>query len=404
MNRNGILWLAAAAVAVIAIVIVIGLRSPEQTGRTASPSPSLTASARATATASASATSSTPATASTAPGGAIYDDGFGFIVFEQQAGKASFRRESSNARLSSFDQQGFAVSPDGFSIAYWTPGSGPSPQQLRIIGGASELTLITLASGQRAGGIAWSSDGAAVAYSTDSGGSLGGAANSSTLNIYELAANGRHGTTIATESNTGWFYRPIAWDRSANIVAAGLTGEGGGMGFYVTVRINPDNSFNVQRMDTKSSGLGILMQSVGASSDAKFVLGVDFGSSDIRWWPLADYAAGKTQSGAGKRGALWRPGTHEIGFMSGEQLWLGDVDKAGALGLCCTGVSGVPATSSLRTFRADGSTALIAVGSTGRAELADFPLIRLGGDPKATSGDRVTFKELGGLATSVRFR
>jgi hypothetical protein len=64
----------------------------------------------------------------------------------------------------------------------------------------------------------------------------------------------------------------------------------------------------------------------------------------------------------------------------------------------------VPATSSLRTFRADGSAALIAVGSTGSAELGDFTLIRLGGDPKATSGDRVTFKELGGLATSVRFR
>ena len=410
MRSSRYLLAGGAVVAVLAIALIVGYQLSQRQQSAANPSASPTGSPRETSLpvvdprASVTPSAATPAAAVSPVSAAIYDDRFGFLVFEQQAGKASFRNESSNARLSSFDQQGFAVSPDGFSIAYWTPGSGPSPQQLRIIGGASELTLITLASGQRGGGIAWSSDGAAVAYSTDSGGSLGGAANSSTLNIYELAANGRHGTTIATETNTGWFYRPIAWDRSANIVAAGLTGEGGGMGFYVTVRINPDNSFNVQRTDTKSSGLGVLMQSVRGSSDAKFVLGVDFGSSDIRWWPLADYAAGKTQSGAGKRGALWRPGTHEIGFLSGEQLWLGDVDKAGAQGLCCTAVSGVPATSSLRTFRADGSAALIAVGSTGSAELGDFTLIRLGGDPKATSGDRVTFKELGGLATSVRFR
>jgi len=150
--------------------------------------------------------------------------------------------------------------------------------------------------------------------------------------------------------------------------------------------------------------LGILMGSIRASTDAKFVLGVDFESSDITWWPLADFAANRSQPGAGKRGALWRPGTHEIGFLSGEQLWLGDVDKAGALGLCCTAFSGAPATSTLRTFRADGTAVVIEVPPPAPFGQASYTLVRIGSDPKSTSGDRVTFQDLDGLTASVRFR
>ena len=266
---------------------------------------------------------------------------------------------------------------------------------------------MTLTGDQRAGGVVWSSDGAALLYSTEKGniGVGGGPPNSATLNVYELAAAGRHGTTIDTQTDTGWIYRPIAWDRSLNLAAAGLTGNGGGLSFYVTVRINPDNTFTRQQVDTRSStAFGMTMSSIRASSDAKFVLGVDLPSGDIKWWPLADIAQSKSQAGAGKRGAQWRPGTHEIGFLSAEQLWLGDVDKAGAQGLCCTAFSGAPPASTLATFRADGTAVVLGVLAPSRPFGADYTLVRLGSDPKATSGDRVTFQSLTGLFASVRFR
>ena len=406
-DRN--LWIGAAVIAVLAIVIVIGLQQRDTGVTVASP----TASATARGTATATATTATTASAPTAtPGGsAVYNDDFGFVVTDVGAG-ATLRKESSNARITglSFTPQGFAVSPDGKNIAYWTPGTSSAPQlrTFTTLGNATEQTWVTLAAGQRGGGVAWSSDGAGLLYSTETGNfGIGGGTNSATLNVYELAAAGRHGTTIDTQANTGWLYRPIAWDRSANLAAAGLTGEGAGLSFYVTVRINADNTFTRQQVDTKSrTTFGMPMNSIHASSDAKFVLGVDFDSGDIRWWPLADYAANKAQTGAGKRGALWRPGTHEIGFLSAEQLWLGDVDKFGSQGLCCTAFSGAPATSTLRTFRADGTAVVLAVvapGSTGLGATG-YTLVRLGTDPKSTSGDRVSFQELGGLISSVRLR
>ena len=400
------------AVVALAIAVVVGLqpRGPSEiiAVRSATPTVSATSSpSKAAGTPSAS-----PTGLPSAPSSAIYNDDFGFIITDVGAG-VTLRKESSNARITAFAfaAQRFAVSADGIYVAYWSLSTSSQPSQLRMfttLGNATEQTLVTLTAGQRGGGIAWASDGVSLLYSTETGSfGIGGGTNSATLNVYEAAATGRHGTTIDTQTNTGWLYRPLAWDRSVNLAAAGLTGEGAALSFYVTVRINPDNTFTRQQVDTKSrTTFGIPMGSVRASSDAKFVLGVDFDSGDIKWWPLADYAANTSQSGAGKRGALWRPGTHEIGFMSVEQFWLGDVDRFGQQGLCCTAFGGAPATSTVRAFRADGRAVVLAVvpaGSTGLAA-TDYTLVRLGSDPKSTSGDRVTFQELGGLATSVRLR
>lgn len=414
MRTSRYLLTAGAIGAVLAVALIIGFqlrdRSTTAANPSASPTPALTGLpnvVQPTPTANPN-VSPTPSSSAT---GAIYNDDFGFVVIAQ-GGSATIRKESSNEFVGPpFAQQSFAVSPDGKFIAVWKPGAGASGEgaQLRMFsvgGNSTEQTLVTLAADQRGGGIAWSSDGAGLLYSTETGSfGIGGGTNSATLGVYELAASGRHGTTIDTQTNTGWLYRPIAWDRSVNLATAGLTGEGAAMAFYVTVRINPDNSFNAQRLDTRSpTKLGIPMGSVRASSDAKFVLGVDADSGDIKWWPLADFAANRSQAGAGKRGALWRPGTHEIGFMSSDQLWLGDVDKAGSLGLCCTAFSGAPATSTLRAFRADGSAVVLNVpGGVGVGQ-TQYVLVRLGSDPKSTSGDRVTFQELPGIAASIRFR
>jgi hypothetical protein len=335
------------------------------------------------------------------PASGIYNKDFGFIVTEPGA-VASIRTESSNARLASFEAQTFAMSPDGRLIAFWKPGVRA---ELRVTGGATEQTLVTLAAAadQRGGGVVWSSDGAGLLYSTESGnfGVGGDGTNSATLNVYEFAPNGRHGTTIDTQTNTGWLYRPIAWDRSVNLAAAGLTGEGGQLAFYVTVRINPDNSLNAQRVDTRhlQDLNGMAMGSIRASSDAKLVLGVEGESGTVKWWPLVDIAATKSQPGAGKRGALWRPGTHDVGFINGERFVLYNADEGREFG----GLGGVPTNAFVRTFRADGSAIVFAapVGTTvGQFE---YTLVLLG-KPDPTPGDRVTFTDLAGISASVRFR
>jgi hypothetical protein len=409
MRSSRYLLTAGAVMAVLALALIVGFqlsqRQQSAANPSASPTPSASGATAANPSASPSGTATAPvATNAPASGGAIFNDDFGFVVTAGNAGMR-IRSESSNASVGTFPGVVFAVSPDGTQIAYFTTAG---PQQLRIFraaGNANEQTLTTLAAGARGGGIAWSSDGTGLVYSIESGTFIGGGPNSATLNIYDLNPDGPHAATIDTQNNTGWVYRPLAWDRTTNLVAAGLTGDGGYMGKYVTVRLNADHSFTAVSADTSSRGM--LMGQTHASTDGKFVLGVSLTSGDLVWWPVNDYGAAKTEPGAGKRGALWRPGTHEIGFMSGEQLWLGDIDKAGAQGLCCTAFSGAPATSTLRMFRADGSAVVLTVqfvptGSPPPVSQTQYTLVRIGSDPKSTAGDRVNLQDVAELMGSVR--
>jgi hypothetical protein len=313
----------------------------------------------------------------------------------------SIRRESSNARLGSFNPvnpQVFAVSPDGKQIAYFAAGTSGGPQQLRMFpaaGNATDQILMTLAAGARGGGIAWSSDGAALLYSTESGSAgVGGGSNSATLNLYELVATGRHGTTVDTQTNTGWLYRPIAWDRSADLAAAGMTGEGGYMGMYVTVRSTPDNVFTVKRVDLSGASIG--MGSVQASSDAKVVSGVVIGtgSPTIVYWPLADVTTRRTAA-VSPTSPRWQPGVHKLGFITGDGAFvLYNTDDGSAT----TAFSGIKSLTSVTAFRADGSAVLLAAHETPAAGSTDLTLYRL------SDGASVTFQELVGLLASVRFR
>jgi len=396
MRASRSLVTAGAVVAVLAIALLIGFQLRDRSTTAASPSASPTPSATAGTIVAPSASATLNATV--APGAGTYNDDFGFIMTDVVPA-ASVRAESGAPRPGlSFSAQGFAVSPDGKNVAYWTVGAGSGPQQLRTfttLGNATEQAWVTLAAGQRGGGIAWSSDGAALLYSTETGNfGISGGANSATLNVYELAANGRHGTTIDTQTNTGWLYRPIAWDRSANLVAAALTGEGASMTFYVTVRLNPDNSYTVQRVDNRSRDSGLSLGT--ASTDGKLVLAIDGFSGNILWWPLADIGAKKTASGTGKTGARWQPGTHKIGFISADGSFvLFQTDDGSA----STPFRGVKAGSTVRTFRADGTAVVLAFapGSAGLGS-TDYTLTRL------ADGASVTFQGTGGLGASVRLR
>jgi hypothetical protein len=146
------------------------------------------------------------------------------------------------------------------------------------------------------------------------------------------------------------------------------------------------------------------------------VLGVNL-NGDISWWRLDNIGASKTLAGAGKRGALWRPGTHQIGYLApdghaaADPFWLQNVDTNGSQQLCCVAFGAVPPTARIETYRADGSAVLL-LGAPPRAQLGatyDYTLVRLPREPQGgleypTSGDRVTFQVIGRISASVRLR
>jgi hypothetical protein len=406
MRASRYLLTAGAVVAVLAVALIIGFQLRDRSQSAAPPSASPTPSSRGAAVVDPSASpkptaTPPPASGSPATGGAVYNDEFGLIVQDYNGGNASLRKESSNARIVSFtpvNPQSYAVSPDGRNVAYFAPGTGGGPQQLRTFpagGNATEQTLATLPAGVRGGAIVWSSDGAGLLYSTETGGSgIVPGPNSATLNIYELAADGRHATTIDAQSNTGLVYRPIAWDRSANVAAAGITGEGGYMVRYVTVRSGPGSSFTVSRADMTGGSIG--MGSVHASTDAKLVFGViiGLGPPSIAYWPLADISSRKTTS-ADLNSALWQPGTHKIAYLRADGAFiLFQTDD----GSSTTVFAGPNSYLRIAAFRPDGSAVLLAAREAPTSNSTDFTLYRL------SDGASVTFQELVGVMVSVRLR
>jgi len=359
------------------------------------------------------------AAGSSSPTGAasngVYNDDFGFTVAPGDVPVVRIRKESNDATIREYRAQYSAISPDGRQIAYWTLAIGSAELRVVNAGTGAELSLMTLPADQRGGGVVWSSDGAALLYSAESGSfGIGGGTNSATLGIHELAAGGIHG-----QNNTGFLYRPIAWDRSTDLAAAALTGGGGFMETYVTVRINPSRETNASRSSARSRSLS--MGSIHASTDAKFLMGVTL-AGDIYWWPIDTFGAIKmltVQTGAGKRGALWRPGTHQIGFImpdghsADDPFWLGAVDDPGPPNWCCPTFGAVPPTATVETFRADGSAVVLVVGPTraGLGATYDYTLVRIASAPTGahdfpTSGDRVTFQVIGRIGPfgAVRLR
>lgn len=379
---------AVAAVLVLALVVGYQLQQRQEVaGPPASASPSAS-------TTPGSSQSTAPATAtpgaSTAPS-SVYNDDFGFVVFSQVSG-AAIRTESGTPRPATFaaSPAAVAVSPDGKLVAYWT--SSTTPSQLRLfttLGNATEQTLLTLPAGTRGGGIAWASDGAALLYSTDTGSfGINGGTNSATLDTFELAGPPLRHATIGTQANAGMLYRPIAWDRSANLAAAGLTGEGGSMVSYVTVRTDQSNAV-AQLTDTRTSGIG--MPTVRASSDGKLVLGI--AGAQVKYWPVADYAANKTASDK-STAAQWQPGTHRIGLVTGDAVVLFNADDASSATLSHV----ANAFTAVRTFRADGSALVVGTPKGGGSDAIEHTLIRI------SDGASVTFEVIGTLTASVRLR
>ncbi len=385
-------WIAVVAVVLLAIVIVVGLQSRPGDVAVASPSP--TTSARASA--SASATPSATATASgtpAAPAAGIYNDAFGFVVNDvgsapsvQPSANAHIRSESSNASIAMFVHEGFWVSPDGTQIAYWsarTPGDLAS--QLRIVRASDPQSLIAssgLSANENGGRIIWANNSSAVAYVVNNG------TSTSTIRTFSTqAGSSGSGQVVFQFTEAGKFITPIAWDRSTNMLAVAVTGGGVITDYIVADSATP--GANARR--TPVSGQFTSME---GSSDAKYILAIG-GSAGPSYWPLASIGS-KASPATAKAPAMWRPGTHEFGWIDGDKFVLYNADQAAAAG----GFSGVPAGAGIRTFRADGSAVVLAV--KGGAQTS-YTLVLLG-KPDPTPSDRVTFQDSDGLRASIRLR
>lgn len=403
------------ALAALAAVLALSVTRTEIP--TASPSPTVvaqTAAPTATTTSPSPAASPTTSSSSSGPpgpsasGGAIYNDDFGFIVTDlgtaptiQASATANIRKESNNASFASFVHEGFWVSPDGTQIAYWSARTPSELSQLRIVRAADPRSLVAssgLSADENGGFIVWANDSSGVAYVIHGPGPSRPSTVTSTIRTFNTRpGNSGPGQVVMQFNEAGKSITPIAWDRAADQLAVGVTATApeGFLTEYIvastaTPQLDPKRAPVTARISTGT---------VRASSDAKLVLGVTPGG-DIYWWPIDNVAAIRTAlsglAGAGKRGALWRPGTHQIGYIApdghalNDPFWLGDVDKAGTQNLCCVAFGSVPDGAVVRAFRADGSAVLLAVPG-GSGAPTSYTLVRFASDPKSTSGDRVTF-------------
>lgn len=414
MRASRSLLSAGAVVAVLAIALIVGLQLRDRSTTAASPSasPTPSASGATVLVPSASPTSNASATpsATSAPGGAIYNDDFGFVVSDvgttptiQSALTSTIRKESSGASVGEFTHNGYWVSPDGTLIAYWTPRSASEPtQQLRIVRAANPQSLVAssgLPVNESGGFIVWASDSSAVVYVVHGP----APATTNTIRTFNTRpGSSGPGQVVFTFTEAGKSAAPIAWDRATNLLAISVFGSGG----FITDYIVADSA--TPGANAKRTPVSGKITSVVGSSDAKYILAID-ADTGFSYWPLANIGSKVTPAEAkyGLGGAMWRPGTHEIGFIGpSDQFWLCDADRNTPLGCGRTAFSGVPAGTRVRLFRVDGSAVLLAIPGIPGAPTT-YTLVKISNDPlaaKATGGDRVTFTEQSGLNASVRLR
>jgi len=361
MSRRGV-YAAVAVILVLGVAITVtSLRDRDA----ASTLPSPSASPSATATASVAAGSPTPSHV-------VLSDRFGFVVRNRDA---KVRSETSDAVLTTFAPQersftflSRVVSPDGRFVAYWDPADSGPVLHVRSITGGADRPVLTGRAEIKGNAFTWSSDsaGLVVAMDNDCFEGCGGTLVAELWTVDLLSG--------ATEKvATGSVWVPVAWDRTAKVVAAGVTGPGGYLTGYDVVDLR-QQPYAVRSTAFRPTVPGRLK----ASSDAHYVLlsaAVEGGASSLAWWPIAESQKRSTIEFDGMS-AEWRPGTSEI-------WWVGGRQPAGCVeGLCvstqftsfdvATGARVVRQGrfgSLLERFRVDGSAAIIAASGSVRTEL-----------------------------------
>lgn len=367
------------AYAALIVVVLVSAVSAGLALRARDPvsTPSLTPTASPVATTTGTTTApAATASGSLTPSQSGLDDRFGFVVQNQGA---TVRSETSDAVISSFapKDRSFTfysrvVSPDGRLVAYWDPVDNGPVLRVRSVLGGDARAVLTGPSGMSGNAFTWSSDstGLVVAVDNNCFGICGGTGRTLVAELWTVdVASG------ATEKiATGSIWLPVAWDRVAKLVAAGVTGEGGYLAGYDVVDLN------LQPHPVRSTTFQpTIIGRLKASGDARYMLlsvGIQGSPSALAWWPIAQPEKRATVQFDGLS-AEWRPGTSEIWWMDGR-------DPAGCVGEMCAGtqLTSFNVTTGARTvalrgrfgsllegFRVDGSAAIISASSTVRTEL-----------------------------------
>ncbi len=281
MSRRGLY----AAVAVIfllgAALTATALRDRDAAGIL--PSPSVSPSA--TATAAVASSTASVAAGSPTPTQVVLSDRFGFVVRNRDA---TVRSETSDAIISSFAPQersftflSRVVSPDGRFVAYWDPAASGPVLHVRSVTGGTDRPVLTGRAELSGNAFTWSSDSAGLVADMDNG-CFEGCSGTLLAELWtvELAS----GATEKVASGSIWV--PVAWDRSAKVIAAGVTGPGGYLTGYDVVDLSQQPHV-VRSTPFQPTVAGRLE----ASGDAHYVLlsaAVEGGASSLAWWPIAE--------------------------------------------------------------------------------------------------------------------
>ena len=371
--------------AVVIIVVLAGavvgalvFRDRDGVGRpslTPSAGPATASGAAASAPASTTAASATTTAGSPTPSQSV-NDRFGFAV---QNRDVAIRSETSDAVISSFAPKDRAfssysrvVSPDGRLVAYWDPVEGGPVLRVRSVLGGDARAVLTGPSGMSGNVFTWSSDstGLVVAVDNNCFGICGGTGGTLAAELWTVdVASG------ATEKiATGSIWLPVAWDRAAKLVAAGVTGEGGYLTGYDVIDLSRQ-PYIVRSTPFRPTVIGRLK----ASGDAHYVflsVSLEAQPASLAWWPIAEPEKRATVDFDGIS-AEWRPGTSEIWWMGGRQ-------PAGCMIEFCAGtqLTSFNVTTGARSvvlrgrfgallegFRVDGTAAIISASGSVRTEL-----------------------------------
>ena len=367
MSRRSVYAAVAVIVILGAAVTVTALRDRDAAGT--QPSPSVPPSPTATA---ALASPTTSVTASPTPAQVVLSDRFGFVVHNKDA---TVRSETSDAIISSFAPQersftflSRVVSPDGRFVAYWAPAESGPVLHVRSVTGGDDRPVLTGRAEISGNAFTWSSDSTGLVAAMDNS-CFEGCSGTLLAELWTVdLASG------ATERvATGGIWLPVAWDRTAKVIAAGVTGPGGYLTGYDVFDLR-QQPYAVHSTSFRPTVPGRLK----ASADAHYVLlsaAAEGGASSLTWWPIAEPEKRSTVEFDGLS-AEWRPGTSEI-------WWVGAREPAGCVEGLCVGtqltslnvVTGARVVrqgrfgSLLESFRVDGSAAIIAASGSVRTEL-----------------------------------
>lgn len=364
---------------IVAVAVLAGLSLRERGVPAASSSPALSPTPAATSTASPEASPTGAATASATPSptsGPLLDERFGFVLAYQ--GRGRIRSETSEAEVSSFhlETPSFSspkVSPDGRMVAYWEPATKGAVLYVRSVTGGTPRSVLRGDPDEVAGPVAWSPDGTGLVVGLDSAGSRPEIHASRVSELWTIDLGSGRIEQI-TSRGDGYVWFPIAWDRAAKMVAAGVTGEGGYATGYALIDLGKKSETPCSpetpcpyEVRTTPVPQGYLIGGLQASSDARYVALATEGQ-DTLWWPLAQP---ERRSSIGRTDARawfvrWRPGTSEI-------WWVGGLQPAGCQAGSCVGTElvsfdvGTGARTVrfrgtygpyLQAFRVDGSAAI----------------------------------------------